>query len=126
MPQRSKMIGATSLANVTGRSWPNARGPRGAAPAAHTTTPAASPNASNRPNSLGILVVHSGVAVGDDLNPKPDALILRERVVRKAVQPALAGLSRGNHRVLGRVRVLARVAIRRVVAAKSGTALLAC
>src|SRR5207244_3195194 len=52
------------------------------------------------------------------------ASVFRHDVVGIAVEPALLGLSRGNHRVPDRVRVLGRVPIRRVVAAERRAALL--
>ena len=53
------------------------------------------------------------------------ASVFREGFVRIAVQPALARLGRGDHRVLRLVRVLARVAVRRGVAAQRHAAGLA-
>src|SRR6185369_7502723 len=54
-----------------------------------------------------------------------DRSILQERVVRIAVQPALPGLRRADDGMPGRVRMMARVAVRRAVAAEGGAALLA-
>ena len=52
-------------------------------------------------------------------------LIFAERLVRVAIQPTLAGLRGGDDRVLGSMRVLGRVAIRRAIAAQCDAALLA-
>ena len=52
--------------------------------------------------------------------------IFREFVVRVVIQPALAGFRRGDHRVTAGARVLGRVAVRRVVAAQRGPAVLTC
>src|SRR5581483_935501 len=46
-------------------------------------------------------------------------------IVGKAVQPAFAGFSGRNHRMMARARVLARVAVGRRVAAERGAAGLA-
>src|SRR5207237_8819151 len=51
--------------------------------------------------------------------------VLRERVVRKAIEPALAGFGRGHDGMTARPRVLARVAVGRIVAAVRVAALLA-
>jgi hypothetical protein len=52
-------------------------------------------------------------------------LIFAERVVAVAVEPALAGLGRRNHRMAGGVRVFAGVLVRRAVAAERNAAFLA-
>src|SRR5438309_6104640 len=51
--------------------------------------------------------------------------ILREAIVRIAIQPPLPRLRRGDHRMPARPRVLAGVAVGRAVAAQCGAALLA-
>jgi hypothetical protein len=53
-------------------------------------------------------------------------LIIGEGVVRIAIQPTLAGLRRCNYRVPAPTCVLARVLLRRAVAAKGRAALLTC
>jgi hypothetical protein len=51
-------------------------------------------------------------------------LVFGEGVVRIAIQPTLAGLRRGDHRVPAPMCVLARVLLRRAVTAKGRAALL--
>src|SRR5712692_1231507 len=50
--------------------------------------------------------------------------VLRERIVGIAIQPALPRFSRSNDRMRARARVLARVLVRRRVAAERGAAAL--
>lgn len=52
-------------------------------------------------------------------------LVDPEGIIRITVNPAFARLAGGNHRMSAGVRVFARVAIRRTVAAKSHSAFLA-
>ena len=51
-------------------------------------------------------------------------LVFDEGVIRIAIQPTLAGLRRCNHRVSAPTRMLARVVLRRAVAAEGRAALL--
>ncbi len=65
--------------------------------------------------------------VGLTLGPQPGATasILHKRVIRVAIEPALAALGRGDHRVAARAGVVARMLVGRAVAAEGGAARLA-
>src|SRR4051812_9518903 len=57
--------------------------------------------------------------------PRVCRLILRKCLVRVAVQPTLVRFRRGDHRMLGRLCVLGRVTVWRIIAAMCRAAFLA-
>src|ERR1041385_4144965 len=67
--------------------------------------------------------IGSGTGEGRSFRTRPS--VLDEGIVRKAVQPSLAGFGRGNYRMAAGARMLAGVAVRRGVAAERRAARLA-